>query len=324
MATTPAANPKVPVPPDQEVLFEFKAGKMVANGTRVVPDPRKGLVRLVKAEDTLLHFQWWDRTTFLVEDDQIVFPEEATFEKVGQSSGRVYLLKFKYDERKSFFWMQELDKDQDAGVCNIVTHHLNHPLDTDGEDEPEDSPQPLSENSEGIANELLEATAMSRDLTGGNLSLPEGIPAGSSTGVVQLADLQRILSGIGQPPEVDYSMARDTGPGFSELLRPDVVRPLLESLQLEERLAPYLPEGVRSKQAIAELMQSPQFHQQLDAFTQVIRSGQIDLSQFGMDTSGYNFTVASFLEAIEDQAASGLNEQENEDRSNQDVMEEGR
>lgn len=32
----------------QEVLFEFKAGKMVANGTRVVPDPRKGLVRLVK------------------------------------------------------------------------------------------------------------------------------------------------------------------------------------------------------------------------------------------------------------------------------------
>lgn len=32
------------------------------------------------------------------------------------------------------------------------------------------------------------------------------------------------------------------GPGLSELLRPDVVRPLLESLQLEERLAPYLPE----------------------------------------------------------------------------------
>jgi hypothetical protein len=25
-------------------------------------------------------------------------------------------------------YLQELDKDQDAGVCNIVTHHLNHPL----------------------------------------------------------------------------------------------------------------------------------------------------------------------------------------------------
>lgn len=28
-------------------------------------------------------------------------------------------------------------------------------------------------------------------------------------------------------------------------------------------------QGVRTKQAIAELMQSPQFHQQLDSFTQV-------------------------------------------------------
>jgi 26S proteasome regulatory subunit N13 len=75
------------------------------------------------------------------------------------------------------------------------------------------------------------------------------------------------------------------GPGFSELLKPDIVVPLLENLQLEERLAPYLPEGVQSKQAIAELMQSPQFHQQLDSFTQVLRSGQMDLSQFGIDPS---------------------------------------
>jgi hypothetical protein len=29
-------------------------------------------------------------------------------------------------------------------------------------------------------------------------------------------------------------------------------------------------QGVRSNQAIAELMQSPQFHQQLDSFTQVL------------------------------------------------------
>lgn len=33
-----------------------------------------------------------------------------------------------------------------------------------------------------------------------------------------------------------------SGPGFSELLRPDIVRSLLDELQLEERLAPYLPE----------------------------------------------------------------------------------
>lgn len=305
----------------QETLFEFRAGKMIVRGTHVTPDPRKGLVRLVKAEDTLLHFQWWDRATFTLEDDQIIFPEEATFEKVGQSSGRVYLLKFKHDDRKFFFWMQEADKDMDADLCNVVTHHLNHPLESDGEDELEDSPQPLSENSDAMAGDLLEATATSRDLAGGSSYLPSSTPGSTNAGVVQMADLQRILSGLGQAADGHMAMARDTGPGFSELLRPDIVRPLLDTLQLEERLAPFLPEGVRTKQAIAELMQSPQFHQQLDSFTQVIRSGQIDLSQFGIDSSRYNYTVVSFLEAIEDQASSGSNDQELERRT--DVMEEG-
>ena len=32
----------------QDVLLEIRAGKMVASGTRVTPDPRKGLIRLVK------------------------------------------------------------------------------------------------------------------------------------------------------------------------------------------------------------------------------------------------------------------------------------
>lgn len=36
-----------------------------------------------------------------------------------------------------------------------------------------------------------------------------------------------------------------------------------------------------------------------------------------------NYTVASFLEAIEDQAASGSNDQDREQRLDQDVMEEG-
>lgn len=36
--------------------------------------------------------------------------------------------------------------------------------DSDGEDELEDSPQPLSENSDAMAGDLLEATATSRYL----------------------------------------------------------------------------------------------------------------------------------------------------------------
>ncbi|CAM6076883.1 unnamed protein product [Sphagnum tenellum] len=297
--------------PNQEILFEFRAGKMMTNGTRVTPDPRKGLVRLSKGEDTLTHFQWWDRTLNLMEDDQIIFPEEASFEKVGQSSGRVYLLSFKHDDRKFFFWMQETRQENDGDICNIVMHHLNRPLE-DEEDEPEDSPKAVPQLSEGGVSDRLETSS---DLSAGTAALSGEMSHGTSTGVVQLTDLQRILSGLGQAPG---------SPGFSELLKPDIVVPLLENLQLEERLAPYLPEGVRSKQAIAELMQSPQFHQQLDSFTQVIRSGQMDLSQFGIDPSKYNFTVAAFLEAIEEQANMDGSEKGREQRPNRDVMEEGR
>ncbi|KAH9553888.1 hypothetical protein CY35_08G036400 [Sphagnum magellanicum] len=317
MDLTPSPLPDSP--DQQEILFEFRAGKMTKTGTRVTPDPRKGLVRLVKGEDTLTHFQWWDRGLNSMEDDQIIFPQEATFKKVEQSSGRVYLLSFKHDDRKFFFWMQETRQENDADICNIVMHHLNRPLE-DEEDEPEDSSQAVSETSEGAVPDKLEAPL---DLNEGATASSDDIPHGSSSGVVQLADLQRILSGLGQTPG-DIGIARDRGPGFSELLKPDIVVPLLENLQLEERLAPYLPEGVQSKQAIAELMQSPQFHQQLDSFTQVLRSGQMDLSQFGIDPSKYNFTVASFLEAIEEQAGADGSENEKEQRPNQDVMKEGR
>jgi hypothetical protein len=39
----------------QEILFEFRAGKMTKTGTRVTPDPRKGLVRLLKVGPSTQH-----------------------------------------------------------------------------------------------------------------------------------------------------------------------------------------------------------------------------------------------------------------------------
>jgi hypothetical protein len=39
----------------QEILFEFRAGKMTKTGTRVTPDPRKGLVRLLKVGPSPQH-----------------------------------------------------------------------------------------------------------------------------------------------------------------------------------------------------------------------------------------------------------------------------
>ncbi|CAI7902561.1 unnamed protein product, partial [Closterium sp. NIES-53] len=112
-------------PSDGDVLLEFRAGRMTVSGSTVKPDPRKGLFRLIRTEDLLLHLQWLDRTTQAVEEDMVVFPDEAKFEKVSQSSGRVYVLSFNDDDRKLFFWLQEPKAHNDEQHCSEVNRILN-------------------------------------------------------------------------------------------------------------------------------------------------------------------------------------------------------
>lgn len=110
-------------------LVEFKAGKMnMRTNNMVHPDTRKGLVYISQADDSLMHFCWKDRTTGNVEEDLIIFPDDAEFVRVAQcTTGRVYLLKLKPTNRKYFFWMQEPKSDKDEELCAKVNDLLNHP-----------------------------------------------------------------------------------------------------------------------------------------------------------------------------------------------------
>ncbi|XP_020974704.1 26S proteasome regulatory subunit RPN13 isoform X4 [Arachis ipaensis] len=254
-----------PFPAIQEIMLEFRAGKMLFEGKRVVPDARKGLVRIARGEEGLVHFQWLDRTQNVVEDDQIIFPNEAIFEKVNQASGRIYILKFNGDDRKFFFWMQEPNADGDSQLCSSVNDYLNTPIEFLGEEEADGS-LPLQVSEDMIEDDISSRAA--------NLVVPNlGMEATSdvtSSGPVKLADLQRILSNIGPADILDL----DGGLGLGDILKPDLIMPLMDTISLEQRLAPYLPE--------------------------VLKTGQIDLTQFGINPSKYKFTVLSFLEALED------------------------
>ncbi|KAK6126654.1 hypothetical protein DH2020_039601 [Rehmannia glutinosa] len=306
-------------PPIQEVLLEFRAGKMLIDGTRVIPDSRKGLVRIGKGEEGLVHFQWLDRSLNIVEDDQIVFPDEAVFEKVNQSSGRVYILKFHTDDRKFFFWLQEPKAENDTQLCNSINFHLNLPLELPGEDEPDASASVQS--SENMVEDDISSRA-------GNLVGPSmGAEATSdvtSAGPVKLVDLQRILSNIG--PAVEQGDP-DAGLGLGDILKPEFIWPLVQELPLHQQLASYLPEGEWTPEELIELLQSPPFRQQLDSFTYVLRTGQVDLTQFGIDPSKYKFTVPSFLEALEDSVARTSESEESAQKSQtcpgSDTMDEG-
>lgn len=273
-------------------MLEFRAGKMLRQGTRVVPDTRKGLFRIARGEEGLLHFQWVDRTRDVVEDDQIIFPDEAVFEKVNQTSDRVYILKFNSDERKFFFWMQEPKVGEDSQICSSVNYYINRPLEF--MDEEPDASAPLQ-----VSEDMIEDDISSRggNLVGTNIGT-EVISDVSSSGPVKLEDLQRILSGI--QPVGDIMDDPDGGFGLGDILKPDLIMPLIGTLRLDQSLAAYLPEGQWSPEEILELLQTPAFRQQVDSFTYVLRTGQIDLTQFGIDPSKYKFTVLSFLEALED------------------------
>ncbi|XP_043285322.1 proteasomal ubiquitin receptor ADRM1 homolog isoform X2 [Venturia canescens] len=109
-------------------LVEFKAGKMTMKGKMVYPDTRKGQVYVYQSDDSLMHFCWKDRTTGVVEDDLIIFPDDCEFKHVPQcETGRVYLLRFKSSSRRFFFWLQDLKTDKDKEHCRKINEVLNNP-----------------------------------------------------------------------------------------------------------------------------------------------------------------------------------------------------
>ena len=111
-------------------LVEFRAGKMTFNASTkmVSPDKRKGMLMVTQSDDQLMHLQWKDRTSGTVEDDLILMPDDVEFKAVPAcTTGRVFVLKFKGNDKKMFFWMQEPKTDKDEEYCKKVNDFLNNP-----------------------------------------------------------------------------------------------------------------------------------------------------------------------------------------------------
>lgn len=102
---------------------------------------------------------------------------------------------------------------------------------------------------------------------------------------------------------------RPVGPSLAELLTPDVILPAMSAEGVLDRLAQYLPEAHRTRSALADLVNSPQFKGQLETLTRALSSGQMDLGQFGL-TNAAGFSVGDFLQAIDAAAAAEAAEAE--------------
>jgi len=126
----PLFGPSTTTRSQSKALVEFRCGKMSFNETTkmVSPDKRKGLLMVTQTDDQLMHLQWKDRTAGSVEDDLILMPDDVEFKAVPAcTTGRVFVLKFKGNDKKMFFWMQEPKSDKDEDYCKKVNDFLNNP-----------------------------------------------------------------------------------------------------------------------------------------------------------------------------------------------------
>ncbi|XP_029658780.1 proteasomal ubiquitin receptor ADRM1 homolog isoform X3 [Formica exsecta] len=185
-------------------LVEFKAGKMTVKGKMVYPDTRKGQLYVYQSDDSLMHFCWKDRTTGVVEDDLIIFPDDCEFKHVPQcKTGRVYLLRFKSSSKKFFFWLQDLKTDKDEEHCRKINDVLNNP------------PTPGSQrsggaNAEGDLQNLLN-----------NMSQQQLIQLFG--GVGQIGGLGSLLGTMNRPHSVQSTRASTTTsstPATTNVARP--------------------------------------------------------------------------------------------------------
>lgn len=272
----------------------------------VKPDPRKGTISLFKSDD-LTHFCWIDRATGKIEDELIVFPDDAKFEKVPQcTTGRVYVLHMPSCQARHFFWLQEPKVDKDEEYCKVVNDFMNGADSTQTDELGTDELAQFLRNSSGSRPATTDAQPVARSQppvqsqppqthSQASQSQPQ---AQSSQQGFSVSMLNNILSGLSNqnPQSQDVDL--------NSILTPENIAPLLEDNEVVQRLFPFLPEKAnRSKEEIQDIIRSPQFVQAVASLNAGLQSGMLGplIAELGLDPSvGSAFGgVDAFIRAIQ-------------------------
>jgi len=275
-------------------LVEFKCGKMSLSGTTVTADKRKGLLYVYR--DDCTHFCWKDRTSGKVEDDLMVFPNDAEMVSVPQcTTGRVVLLKFKEGNKKIFFWMQEPDskKDKDEDLIKKVNEALNNPNSSAFEgtrrrtDDPEDALMQILQSGGSTPNQIaqLQSLLSQTSRNQSRSSRDNKKESSGSSGSSQPAKKEKKEEPAKQPDAKVTSSSKPSTPSgavqledlqsilrnmggatptpamlnpvdLSEAMKADDIIPMLANEQIREKLISHLPSDSTIPKTEAELKET--------------------------------------------------------------------
>ncbi|KAF6002873.1 hypothetical protein F1559_004673 [Cyanidiococcus yangmingshanensis] len=288
-------------PAAEQVLVEFRAGRAYFDSGTVRSDRRKGCVRVTRAEDGLVHFQWQDRATGTVEEDLIVFPVESNWRRVQACrTGRMFVLTFASSDLQLFFWMQEPRQDLDATLARRVRNalecrELDDPAGTDPDDEvPTDTgTAPSVRAAPAFGTTARSETVFAQALADALQRLHAGAPV---EGVAATVNGVRTTEANANAPAC---------PSLAELLgwRPELELALREpALQAASSalLHEYLPDGFD----LESVLRSAAFRQQLRALSEALRRSRGDarplFEAFGIEPPAGNWPndLEALIEAL--------------------------
>ncbi|KAG9315497.1 adhesion regulating molecule [Chiua virens] len=214
---------------DSQTLLAFKAGRSFRRqGTNFIDaNPTKGAIVLSNSDDGLLHFMWKDRATGNPSEDLILFPGDATFDKMEQApGGRTYVLRFESSDQRHFDVSTRRDEE--------FVHNLNRLL-------ADPSIIPVWDSR------TAESSQASTSTPGASTSQTPPVPAASSSNVApssgmtpeQLARLRALVSSLGTNPLGSSPEADDVS--LTDILTPASLLPLTSEPELLRSIFPHLP-----------------------------------------------------------------------------------
>uniref|UniRef100_A0A0N5C471 Proteasomal ubiquitin receptor ADRM1 homolog n=1 Tax=Strongyloides papillosus TaxID=174720 RepID=A0A0N5C471_STREA len=299
------ANPRSSSESTRGVLYEFKAGRSFLepgsseNTRKVVAEKTKGLIIIKRSSDQLTHFCWKNRECNTVVDDFIIFPGDTEFKEVVDCpDGRVFMLKFKSNNDRRLYWLQEADKSKGDDIVEKVKEFLDNPQPErstgggrSGSGSARDSGLNIRNfgDPKGDGSELLGALDQNQLMQ--LLTLMNGGSASGDGSSLTSGGLEGFVSNDSGSSRKggSQSVTSRNQPDLSSVITPSNV---LETAKANaDKLTPLLPSEPPIKQDIEELKTSlgcPSFKDAVVTVGHAIKTGQAGpiLEQFGFSKEG--------------------------------------